>query len=169
MDEDYRKTRAQRRAAHHAALLHVERNVALGGLDDLLKYFDNRVTGEEELRGHRVWVVVSIPRPNLKPADKRQTEILSWSHKSYFDQSDGIRMQWEATVLSPVKGFQPGLRTTWEYGKGTEGVWLARKFTMTGEMNFYKMIHASFESVQNYTDYKKFDVTSTLTTGDEVK
>ena len=169
VDQEMEKTRAERRKARHSGLTHIERSLDLGGLAETLKYFDSKVTGEETLRGHLTWVVESTPKADYKPSGKSQEEIMSWRHKAWFDQKDGVQMQLQSTTIRPVNGFQPGSEYVWEYDPGPEQVWLLRKVTAKVEMSIYKMIHGRVNTLQTYTNYKKFDVASTITTGYEVK
>jgi len=169
VDQDVEKTRAERQKRRRSGLTHIERTVDLGGLAETLKYFDNKVTGEETVRGHLTWVVESAPKTDYKPSGKSQEQIMSWRHKAWFDQKDGVQMQLQSTTIRPVNGFMPGSTYQWEYDPGQEQVWLLRKVTAHVELQMYKMIHGRVETLQTYSNYKKFDVASTITTGDEVK
>jgi hypothetical protein len=168
VDQEMEKARNERRKARQRGI-HLERSVEIGGLAELLKYFDNRVTGEETLRGHQAWVVESTPKRDYKPSGKQQEEIMSWGHKSWFDQQDGVQMQLQSTAIRDVNGFHTGSSQQWEYDKGSEDCWLLRKVTGNIDVTFYKMIHGHAITTQTMTNYKKFDVASTITTGDEVK
>ena len=168
VDQEMEKTRDARRKARRSGL-HFERTVQIGGLAELLKYFDSRVTGEETLRGHLVWVMESTPKRDYKPSSKDEEQIMSWNHKSWFDQQDGSLMQSQDTAIRAVNGFQPGSEHTWEYEKGSEDCWLIRKITGKADLIFYKVVHGHVITTQTFTNYKKFDVASTITTGEEVK
>ena len=162
VDEDFQKTQAERRAARHSPF-HVERKAYIGGLPDLIEYFDNRVTGAETVRGRPTWVMESGPKSGVSPTGKQQAEILSWRHKSWFDQEDGTRVQWQDTVVQPVNGFQPGSEMLFEMDRGPQGPWLRSKTTSHLEVNFNRFMNARVLTVQTFTNYKKFEVNSTLT------
>lgn len=166
VDHEMQKTAEERRRKRRSGITHIERSVSLGGMAELLKFFDNRVAGEETLRGRQVWVIESTPKPGYKPQGKQEEEIMSWRHKSWYDQQDGAQMQITSTVIRAVNGFQAGSEYTWEYDKGSEECWLLRKVSSKVEMQLYKMVHARAVTTQSMTNYKKFDVASTITTGD---
>ena len=169
VDQEMEKTRDERRKARRSGLTHIERTVQIGGLAELLKYFDNRVTEEETVRGHLSWVMESTPKRDYKPRSKEEEQIMSWNHKTWFDQQEGAQVQSQDTAIRPVNGFQPGSEHLWEYDKGSEECWLIRKISGKADLQFYKMIHGHVITVQTFSNYKKFDVASTITTGDEVK
>jgi hypothetical protein len=169
VDQEMEKARDERRKARRSGFGHIERTVQVGGLTELLKYFDSRVTGEETVRGHLSWVIESTPKRDYKPNGKEQEQIMSWSHRTWFDQQEGAQVQSQDTAIRPVNGFQTGSEHLWEYDKGSEDCWLIRKITSKSDLQFYKMIHGRVNTIQTFTNYKKFDVASTITTGDEVK
>ena len=65
-EKKLRETAEERRKQRHAGLFHPTVNTA--SEEDLLALFDNRLVGEEEIRGRKAWVIESSPRPGHQPA-----------------------------------------------------------------------------------------------------
>lgn len=166
VDADLDKVRQERRRARLGGLTHIERTVNLGGLDELQSLFDNRVTGEELVGERATWVLESTPKPGEKPKDKRQEQILAWSHKSWLDKESGVRIQWRDVAIRDINGFKTGSEFLFRRDLGQEGVWLVREIRGSIEFTAYKIVHARVQSVQTFSNFKKFDVTSTISVGE---
>jgi hypothetical protein len=75
---------AERRKQTPNGLFH--KTVRIGTNEDLLTLFDTRVAGEEEIRGHKAWVVAATPKPGHIPADSREKEALSFERNLWIEQ-----------------------------------------------------------------------------------
>jgi hypothetical protein len=75
-----------RRKQAHSGVFH--RNFQLGSDDDLLTLFDCRLTGEEEVRARKAWVVACAPKAGRKPVDAREKQVMAFQRKLWIDQSD---------------------------------------------------------------------------------
>ncbi len=160
VEEDLARTREERLKARREGGIH--RSVSVGGLEALRDYFDTRITGEAVLRGHPVWVMESTPR-KMKEADKKQEELRSWKHKSWFAKEDGMRIQWTSELVRAANGLQPKSMFTWELDQGDENCWLLRRVTGDVLFSAYRVIRTHTRSDQTFTNYRKFDVSSTIT------
>jgi hypothetical protein len=159
VDEDLEKTRAERRKPH---LLSVNRTVEMSGLDQLEKYFDNTVSGEETVLGRQAWRMESEPKPGYKIANEKDREYLAARHTSWFDEQEGWRIKWRDAFVRQANGFEPGSVVDWELARVGDA-WLFDNISFRVDMKIVLGIHARGESHQRFYDYKKFTVDSTMT------
>lgn len=159
VDEGLEKTRAERR---RNGFLSFHRTVSLGGLDLLMRLFDNKVTGEETVLGRKTWRMESEPKPGYKPASKNEEDAMSSRRVSWFDQEDGIRIKETSIFVRATNSFQPGTTFDLEYIKIGED-WLLSDAVMHVELKMMPLVGGRVESHQRYSDYKRFSVDSTLT------
>lgn len=160
VDEDLEKTRSERRKL---GFLSTQRTVALGGLNALERFFNNKVTGEETMLGRRTWRMESEPKAGYKASNKHEEEILASRHVSWFDQQEGDRIKWRDEFVHAANGFQPGTTVDWEFAKVGDA-WLFDNTVLRMDMKWAPGIHGRAESRQRFYDYKRFTVDSTLTT-----
>ena len=158
VERDLEKTRAERRKR---SIRSITRTIPLGGLDELQRLFENKVTGEEIVRGRNTWRVESEPKPGIKPANKREEQEMSARHTTWFDRQEGMIVKERILFLREAKGFQPGCEIDNEYVKIGDA-WLMDLAIWKGEMKALAVMHLRFESHQHYFDYKRFDVESTI-------
>ena len=159
VDEDLERTRTERQKHH---LLSVTRTVDVSDLDQLEKYFDNKVTGEETVLGRRTWRMESDPKPDYKMSDNKDREYLASRHTSWFDEQEGWRIKWRDLFVRDAKGFQPGSVIDWEMAPVGDA-WLFDNIAFRVDMKIVLGIHGRGESHQHFYDYKRFTVDSTMT------
>ena len=151
----------ERRKASHSGLM--RKTVSLGTYDDLLTLFDNRLLGEEEMRGRKAWVIQSVPKEGHVPANDHEKDVLSFEKKLWIDEQDTQL----ARVLSTVTGkhivLMPGSTIMWDFDKIDGNAWLETSGVLAGRLQFAKMIKPSVRTEYKYTKFRKFDVRSTIT------
>jgi hypothetical protein len=166
-DRKLRQTAAERRKQRQSGLLH--KSVSLGSDEELLTLFDNRLLGEEEIRGRKTWVVESTPQPGRVPANRHEKEVLSWRHKLWIDQAENVPLKTLATVVGNGIVFKPGSTFTWEYEKVNQDAWLAVSGIVDAHLEFARMIKGHARTEYQNSNFRKFDVQSTITVGQVVK
>ena len=165
-DKRLRRTAAERRKQRQSGLFH--KTVSLGSDRDLLTMFDNRLLGEEEVRGRKAWVIESTPQAGRAPANQHEKDVLSWRKKLWIDQADYVALKSLDTVVGEHIVFKPGTTVAWEYEKINQDVWLAVSGALDGRAEFARLIKPRIRTSYRNSNFQKFDVQSTITI-DEVK
>ena len=151
----------ERREQRRSGIFH--KNVSLGSDDDLLTLFDNRVAGEEEIRGHKAWVIESTPKEGRAPANNHEKEVLSFRRKLWIDTAEYVPLQTEYTVVGQHVSFTPGTTITWEFEKINDDAWLTTSGVINGHLQFAKFIKPAVRTEYKNSKFQKFDVQSTIT------
>jgi hypothetical protein len=140
------------------------KSVNMGSYTDLLTLFDNHLMGEEEIRGHKAWVIDSTPKEGRKPANAHEKEILSFTQKLWIDQADHQILRSVYTVVGPHIVFMPGTTITWEFEKVSENAWLTTSGVIDGRLQFSKFVKPPVRTEYKNSQFQKFDVQSAMTT-----
>ena len=114
VDTDPAKTRTERQK-QRTGVFH--RTISLGDLEQMAKFFDNQVTGQETVLGRKTWRVESRPKPGYRPADKQEEQAMAARHVAWFNQEDGVLIRRHDEFIRAVNGFQPGTMVDWEFAK----------------------------------------------------
>jgi hypothetical protein len=160
-EKKMQQTAEERRKQRRAGAFHP--NVSLGSTQDLLTLFDNRLLGEEEIRGRKAWIVESSPLAGHVPANQREKEILSWSHKLWIDEAEYFTLKTVATVVGDHIYQKPGSTMTFEFEKINDDAWLPVRQSDEFHLQFARFIKPSGRSDYRYSKFRKFDVQSTIT------
>jgi hypothetical protein len=160
-EKKLQQTAEERRKQRRSGLFH--KNISLGSNDDLLTLFDNRIEGEEEIRGHKVWVIVSTPKQSHTPANAHEKEVLSFQRKLWIDQVDAVLLKSLFTVVGQHISFMPGTTIAWEYEKINQDAWLTVSGVIDGHLQFAKFIKPAVRTEYRNSRFQKFDVQSTIT------
>jgi hypothetical protein len=157
VDEDMEKTRQQRKSHR---LFHV--SISSGGLGDLEKFFDSKVTGEETVNGRKAWRVESEPKAGIKPANGEESDILSSRRVTWFDEGEGFELRRVTTYIRNTHHFQAGTQIEEEWSKVGDA-WLSSSLLLRWHLKFLPGIAPSGTSSYRYYDYKRFSSESTFT------
>ena len=160
-DKKMQQTAEERRKQRRSGLFH--KTISLGSNDDLLTLFDHRIEGEEEIRGHKTWVVVCSPKEDHAPANAHEKEVLSFQRKLWIDQADAVILKSLFTVVGQHISFMPGSTLSWEYERINDDAWLATSGVIDGHLQFAKFIKPAVRTEYRYSKFQKFDVQSTIT------
>lgn len=136
--------------------------VSMGSYKELLTLFDNRLMGEEEIRGRKAWVIGSTPKEGRAPANTHEKEVLSFEQKLWIDQADHQVLRSVYTVVGHHIVFMPGTTMTWEFEKINEGAWLTVSGIIEGRLQFARSIKPAVRTEYRNSNFQKFDVQSTL-------
>jgi len=140
-----------------------QRSLALGSLRELLTLYDNKLSGEEAVRGHQAWIIESTPRQGYTPASEHEREVLVFSKKFWVDQRDGVLVRAVYTIASEDSMFRPGSTLTFEYEKVDEETWEPVSLTLNFSHSKEEEFKPTARTVYIMSGFKKFDVHSTIT------
>jgi hypothetical protein len=152
--------RAERRQQARSTLTH--KVVSLGNFDDLLNLCDNTLSGDEEIRGRRAWVVVSKPKSGHVPANDHEKEVMTFEKKLWIDQEDLQLARSLSTATGNHTFLMPGTTILFDFEKINGGVWMQTGGVLDGHLQFAKIVKPAVRTEYKYTKFQKFDVESTL-------
>jgi hypothetical protein len=152
---------ALRRKNAHSGVFH--RTFNLGSDDDLLTLFDNRLAGEEEVRGRKARVLECTPKAGLKPADTREKQATNFRRKLWIDEEDYTLARSVYTVVGPDVGTTAGTTYSREFEKIGGDVWMQTSWVIDGHLQFAKLIKPKVRTEYTDSKFRKFDVQSTVT------
>jgi hypothetical protein len=132
--------------------------------EDMLALFENRLMGEEEVTGHKTWVIESEPHAGRKPANDRERDALSFRRKLWVDQAENLPVRWEAVVVGDKTFMKPGTRFSIEYAKSTRTPSWQHLSSWTFHTQLFKFAKESGRQETRNSRFRKFDVQSTITT-----
>ncbi len=160
VDAEMSKERERRRRGPRC--MSFSRTLDLAETAEIPNYFDLKVSGEESLDGRAVWVLQADPKaqtPSLPYAkDNAGVKLTLW-----IDKESGAVLARETTVLKKTNSFEPGSVIRDHWTRINDECWQVDRIEMKISLNVYKMIHVKAESVSVFSDFKKFDVESSIT------
>ncbi len=138
-------------------------HVDLGSNEDLLSLFDSRLVGEDEIRGHKAWVVELTPKAGLRPANEHEREVVKFRKKLWIEQMDYTALKVIHTVVESGMFAKPGTTVTLEYERIPGGPYLAAFVAVDIHRQVGKEILPSGRTEYRNTRFQKFDVQSSIT------
>jgi hypothetical protein len=149
----------EERKKQHSGLLH--KNVSMGSDEDLLTLFDNRMDGEEEVRGHKSWVILATPKDRV-PVNQHEKEVLSYQRKMWIDQSTDQLVRVVYLVVGQHIVLAQGSTLTWDFDRINDDVWFMTSGVINGRLQFAKLIKPAVRTEYHNSKFQKFDVQSTI-------
>jgi hypothetical protein len=135
----------------------------LGSLSELLTLFENHLVGEEEVRGHKTWVVESMPRAGYTPANLHERQVLVFRKKFWVDQTENTPVRSIYTIAAPDALFSAGSFLAFEFEKVDPEVWEPVTLTLDFSRSKEAEFHPELRTVYRMSQFRKFDVQSTIT------
>jgi hypothetical protein len=173
VEKDMQQTAAERRkhahqtapgGAVHMTGLFSHKSADLGSLSELPRLFDNRLAGEEEIRGHKVWVIESTGRKLDPPIDEHDRQVLAFRKKFWVDQKDGALVRMVHTVVAEGSIMAPGSTLTFDYERVDADVWQPISLVLEFSKSFKSPVYKpTGKTVYTMDQFHKFDVQSTIT------
>jgi hypothetical protein len=160
-EKKLQQTAQQRRHERRAGLFHA--TVSTASEEDLLALFDNRLVGEEGIRGRKAWVIESTPRPGHPPTNDHEKQVLSFRKKLWIDEADNVVVKRLDAVIGDHVFMKPGSTVTWEYSKIDGAAWLPVAGAIDAHLQFAKFIKPYVRTEYANSRFQKFDVKSTIT------
>jgi hypothetical protein len=156
VDRDLEKERELRKK--HEFMRQV---VPFGGLTELERLFDSKVTGEGVIGGRKAWRIESEPKKAIKTANAQEEEILATRRVTWFDQEDGVELRRHVVYTRHIHNIQPGTLNDIEWGKVGDA-WLPVLQHFYGDVSPMPGFHSSGNATTRYSDYKRFSAESTF-------
>jgi len=163
-EKKLQQTAEERRKARRKGLLSFSRSFSVSG-DDLDKFCDRRLLGEEEIRGRKAWVIEYTPQKGRVPTNKHEKDVLSMQTKVWVDEEDSVTSKLVLLAISDGTFLKPG-SSTLENAKINDDAWLPVFTVFDGRIQIALVIRDSVRSETRNSNFKKFDVKSTITAGD---
>jgi len=159
-EKKMRSAAEARRRERRGGVFH--KQVSLASDEELLKVFDNRLLGEEEIAGRKTWIIECSPPAGRVPANEHEKEILSFQTKLWIDQTEFVLAKSVKTVVGSHIFLMPGSTISTDFEKVNNDAWLAVSMTIDGRLQFAKIIKPRVRAEYHNSDFKKFDVQSTI-------
>ena len=130
--------RAAARASERAAVSGDEEDPALGGrrLSDLMKRFDVRIAGREDLGGRPAWLLEFTPRPGVPESGLGDRALSALAGKAWIDEEDLQVRRVDARLVKPVKvvgGLAANVKradVTYEAARVADGYWFPSRIDL---------------------------------------
>lgn len=137
----------------------------LGSLRLGLMLMDNTLLREESLGGRKAWVILSEAKRDATPGSPSETRALYYRHTWWIDQEALVVARHESEVIR--QGPDPsdpviGSRTAEVYATENGSPWLLRTADLWISTRSTSMSGVQTLEQHRFTDYKKFDVQSTI-------
>ena len=181
VEKDMRLTAEERRRNQHplapggVVVLHglfTNQTLDLGSFSELLTLFDNRLAGEEQMRGHKTWVIESTPQADYVPFSEHEKQVRIFRKKFWVDQAEGVLVRAIYTVAAEDSFLRPGSSLDFEYEKIDANTWepvsLTLEFSRARETR-EKTFRPTGQTIYRMSKFQKFDVQSTITIMDPGK
>jgi hypothetical protein len=137
--------------------------VDLGSMSELLALYDNRVTGEETVRGHKTWVLDCVPRKDRAPANEHEKQVLLFAKKFWVDQAEDAVVHSLYTVTGNGGFAKPGSTISLEFEKLDPQTWQTISFVLDVSTVKQKVFRPNARTEYHMSNFHKFDVNSTIT------
>jgi hypothetical protein len=135
----------------------------LGSLSELLTLFDNRLAGEEEVRGHKAWVIESRPRAGYAPMSEHERQVLVFRKRFWVDEAENVLVRAVYTVAPEDAFLRPGSSLTFESEKIDQDTWEPVSLTLEFSRAKEKEFRPEGRTVYRMSNFRRFDVQSTIT------
>jgi hypothetical protein len=143
--------------------LFTHQSLDLGSLSELLTLYDNRVAGEENVRGHKTWVIEATPQRGYLPMSEHERQVLVFGKKFWVDQEEGLLVRAVYTVVVEDGMVRPGSTITQEFEKVDPDTWEPVSLTLNFSRGKEKVFRPTARTVYTMANFQKFDVHSTIT------
>ena len=138
--------------------------IDLGATRELLTMFDNRLRGEEELRGRKAWVVESMPQNGYAAQSEHEREVLSFRRTIWIDEEENCVARMELAVVGDGIHFAArGSTIRLDNSRIAPGVWLPTELVVEIWHPAGKGFKAWKRTEYASSNFQKFDVQSTVT------
>lgn len=139
----------------------------LGSLGELLTLFDNQLSGEEEVRGRKSWVIESTPTVGYVPMSEHEKQVRVFRKRFWVDEADTVLARAVYTVATEDSLFRPGSALTFENEKIDGNVWETTSLTLDFSRSKEKNSKPTARTIYRMSKFQKFDVQSTITLDSE--
>jgi hypothetical protein len=168
VENEMRQTAEERRKhrGYHAPggrINFANQSMDVGSREELLTLFDNRLVGEEEIRGRKAWVIESTPKAGLVAANEHEKEVLCFRKKHWIDETDNVLTRQMVTITGDGYLAKPGSTLTFEFDKIGQDTWHEVLIVLDLYSLRDKAVKPSGRTEYRLSKFQKFDVQSTIT------
>jgi len=138
-------------------------------MDDILRVYDIRLVGREEVRGRPAIVLTLTPRPGVKPSVEDAAPMTKLRGRAWVDERDFevVRVGLESTdtinlgwgLLARIGS---GTTLLFERQKVNDEVWLPARVTAHPKARIALVKRFDAEIISDYSDYRKFTVDTAI-------
>ena len=140
------------------------KTVDVGTSRDLLTLFDVSFAGEEEIRGHKVWVLDAAPKAGLTPGSEHEREVAGFRRKYWIDEAESLPVRIRYTVSGAGVNFAlPGSFLEIDADKINGDAWLLVALAVEIWQKDGKTTRPGWRTEYTDSKFQKFDVQSTIT------
>ncbi len=161
-EKSHRQHESEEARSQRVSAFQAEENRDGRFLAEFSKAFNFKLTGEQELDHHQVWVIEATPLRGYRPIDKETRALTGMRGQLWIDKQTYQWVKVEAEVTHPVSiiGFvatvEPGTRFELEkIPVGDGSVWLPRHFAMTSNAKVLEIIHRKAQEDNTYFNYHR--------------
>jgi hypothetical protein len=135
-------------------------------LEQMTAAFDFKLTGEQNVKGRRVYVLRATPRKDYKPPNRDSQVLTGMEGRLWIDRATYQWVRVEAHVMHPVKiaGFlaevEPGTQFELEKMPVSGDIWLATHFAMRSNAKVILLFRRRSQEDETYFNYHKAAGTS---------
>jgi hypothetical protein len=129
-------------------------------LGEMVKAFEFSLIGQQQMEGHRVYVLQAKPRPGYRAPSKEAEALTGMNGKLWIDTETFQWVKVEASVTHPVSiggllaRVEPGTRFELDKMPVAPGVWLAKRFSMKSQAKVLLLFqHRKWEQ-DTYSNYR---------------
>jgi hypothetical protein len=129
--------------------------------EQISQAFDFKFAGEEQIHGHRVYLLQAMPRAEYKPPDKESAVLTGMRGQLWVDEKAYHWARVEAEVIHPVSidGFlakvEPGTHFELENVPVGENIWLPAHFAMKSKAKVLSLIENTRQEDETYFNYHR--------------
>jgi hypothetical protein len=159
VEKEMAKEKQRRAGEKRNGLLH--RTVSLGGIAQLPKFYNVKVT-EDSFDGRPVWKIDAEPRPGVPAETEKERNAAATRRIYWIDPEANAIVKDETEFLLAINNIQPGTILRTEYQKVNSDCWLPAHSTFKWGLAVAKVVKASGLTENTFSDYKKFNVDSSV-------
>jgi hypothetical protein len=138
-EKKLQQTAEERRKARRKGLLNFSRSVSVSS-EDLDKFFDGSLVGEEEIRDRKAWVIEYTPRKGRVPANKHEKDVYTFQAKAWVDEEEGVTSKFVLLSIADGSFLKPGSSITIENAKINDDAWLPVSSVFDGRIQIALVI-----------------------------
>lgn len=138
--------------------------------NELFQLYDVSMIGREDLDGHSAIQLAFRPRPGYKPKSKEAGILMKVAGKAWFGEDDHelIRLRFElidtfSLGLGVVIRLNKGVTAAFDRRRINDEIWLPSEMRFAGTARILLLKVVRMNMISEYSDYKKFTVTSSAT------
>lgn len=142
-------------------------------MEQLTVAFSFKLSGEQKLRGHDVYVLKATPRPGYQPPNMDTQVLKGMEGRLWIDKKTYQWVRVEARVIRPVsiEGFlaqvEPGTEFELEKIPVGDDIWQPSHYAMRAHAKIFHMIGHRSQDDETYYKYRKLTPEQALSEGSQ--